>query len=89
MNNRRGSKFQNGQHIFCTGGSHQGQTSAIVKANNQRLTVKFNNPTHVDMFVDVANAIIVANNFNLMKNPNPCIKTTSKVAPNSGYYALT
>ena len=88
MNKHKGSKFKNGQHIFCTGGLHQGQTATIVKANNQRLTVKFDNPTHVGMFVDISDAIIVANNFDPMKDTDPRIKTTTKVAPNPGYYAV-
>ena len=52
------------------------------------ITVKFDNPTHVGMFVDISDAIIMANDFNPIKNTDPCIKTTTKVASNPGYYAV-
>lgn len=96
MNKCKILKFREGQHIFCNSSSHQGQTTTIVKANDQRLRVKFDNPSHDDMFVDITDATIVADNFNPMKGPDPHSKVTnitpkhhtSGVATKASYYAV-
>ena len=96
MSKRKNLNFKQGQHIFCTDGSHQGQTATIVKANNQRLRVKFDNQSHDGMFVDIADATIVANNFNPMKDSDPRSKVTnitpkhhiSVVTAKVSYYAV-
>ena len=74
------SKFRKDQRIFCSGGSHQGETAVILKVNNQRLRVKFDNPKHVGMFVDVTDAIIIPQDFDF--------KPVSTFTPKFGFYAV-
>ena len=82
------SKFKKDQRIFCSGGSHQGETAVILKVNNQRLRVKFDNPKHDGMFVDVADAIIISQDFDVIKDPDPRIKSVPTFTPKYGYYAV-